>query len=522
MRILSVLFFLLLFLPLYSQQTLNPIHSFYKDRFYEMALDKDDLYPSFFPRSAGEVGLKAYIRDSSIQYYQMTQKLYKDHLFEISGEGYSLNMSPTFNLSRGQNRADTSAQSIYQNTRGFLMELDVYDKLSFSTSFYENQARFFDYESQHYIRNGELYPKPENGEGVYSPQNAVVPGAARTKPFKEGGFDYGYAIGYLVYAPVKNVRIMAGNNHQFIGAGHRSLFYSDNSVPSTYFRTDFKFLKRFDYTAFRARSFNLMRRQVSNTVEAFYESKYFSAHYLSFKASKNLRLSLFEGSYWKTDDGFKTSNLPYRYLAPVLFFPSIYGASASSVNHSIHGFEAEGRIKNLILYGQLAAKQWHLNLMAAQVGFRWYSPFKVKEMLVQMEYNEVPRGIYENQDPRLSYSNYNMPSAHIRGSGFSEFVLRVTKTYKRAFFNFNLSHYDLKNHFLHDHLPYTGVNTEVESGKQILNVSSELGFRLNKKLNLNIFVRYDYRTSTVAGDIPLTNGVSVGLATRLINHYKDF
>ena len=69
----------------------------------------------------------------------------------------------------------------FTNTRGYLIEADLGEKLSFSTSFYENQAVFSNYLDL-YIRN-----------------NQIVPGQGYSRNFKETGFDYAMSSGYVTY-----------------------------------------------------------------------------------------------------------------------------------------------------------------------------------------------------------------------------------------------------------------------------------------------------------------------------------
>jgi hypothetical protein len=236
-------FLLFIFFPsgLFGQQNLLPISSFYKDQLLAPRPNSYGLRPSFFPRSEGEYDLYSAIRDSSKQYYELTEYLFKKHLFEIKGDGYKMLISPLLNLGLGKDYSDTNERRLFNNTRGFVVEIDLLDKLSFSTALYENQNRFTQYETTYYESAGERYPAADSN---YYLENAVIPGGARTKPFKGDGFDYAYAIGSIIYAPKPHLRFMLGNNANFVGEGYRTLLLSDNSVPSIYFRGDSKISKK--------------------------------------------------------------------------------------------------------------------------------------------------------------------------------------------------------------------------------------------------------------------------------------
>jgi hypothetical protein len=509
---LLVLLFSCLFTQ--AQQNLIPIQDFYKDNLFRPDLQKN-LPSSFLPRSEGEFDLLRAIRDSSVQYYEITERIYKHHLVEIEGDGYQLNLSPIMNIALGKDMDDTSGRKFFDNTRGYLMELDIYDKLSFSSQLYENQNRFLDYQRAYYMSMGERYPKEEG----YRPENGVVPGAARTKPFKGDGFDYGYAVGNVIYAPSNKLRFMMGNNRQFVGYGHRSLFLSDNAVPSSYFRTDIKFHPRWDYSIMRSKTFNLLRRPNRTTVEAYYEPKLFSSHYLSWNVHPNLRLSLFEGSYWNVGDSISSRRVNGGYFVPLPFLANSLVGDENMVS-SINGLEVAAEIKGILFYTQLSARNWSADNFGFQLGMRKHRPFKWKKAFLQIEYNSVPAGVYEAKNRRLSYSAYNVSSAHIKGSGFSEYIFRFEKEHKRLYASMNVNFYNLYAHKEGSLLAlYDSIDSKTGS---ILLVKTEAGVRLNKKINLQLFIRHIFRQSSVPGEIQRTNGVFGGISTTLFNQTNDF
>ena len=50
----------------------------------------------------------------------------------------------------------------------------------------------------------------------------------------------------------------------------------------------------------------------------------------------------------------------------------------------------------------------------------------------------------------------------------------------------------------------------------------EVGYRMNRKLNLTLFGSYMYRTDNSLPTTSFTQYLTVGLRTGLINHYNDF
>ncbi len=497
-------------------QTLLPIHSFYKDQLFSNKLDQPYNGGDFFPVSANEYDLIPAINDSSKQYYDLTEILFKKFLFELKGEDYSLNITPLVNFSMGKDLADTSNPELFQNTRGFYVEGTLLKNFSFSTSFYENQGRFASYQRIYYKNAGELYPQADSS---YQQQNAVIPGAGRTKDFKGDGFDYAFALGSLCYQPTDFLSISAGNNHQFIGEGHRSILLSDNSVPVPYFRIDYKIGKRFSFSYMRARMINLLRRPFTSSAEAYYESKGYSVNYLTYKPTDWINLSLFDGGLWNRGDSLIGKNAHPLLFNPVPLVSSVILKGKGEV-FSLMGLNAGIQIgKNHRFYGQLAVSDLDFSRAAAQIGYRGYRFFGLSDFMIQMEVNAVPVGFYEAANPRLNYVNYNLSIAHIKGQGFVEYMLRSTYEWKRLYLMQSVSLYDLKDYDPLSLLPVYSDNTS--TNYSIFYSNTEIGYRFNRKINLCLFASFIVRTQSNYSDSS-TQMLQFGLRTSLINNYTDF
>lgn len=505
----------------FGQQNLLPISSFYKDQLFRPHPMSEKLIvqfsgSSFLPRSEGDFNLHQIIRDSSVQYYDFTDHLFKKHLIEIKGDGYFITVSPALNIGLGKDFADTSASKLFNNTRGILVEVDIMDNFSFSTALYENQNRFTRYESDYYSSIGERYP---SADSTYYVENGIIPGAARTKPFKGDGFDYAYAIGNLVYAPNHYLRLSAGNNAQFVGMGYRSLLLSDNSVPAIYIRADIDLTKKLNYTVLRSKQFNVLRRQFSTTVEKYYEPKLFSTQYLNYQFTPKFSAGLFEGTYWNVGDSVSSKDVNGAYYIPLPFVGSALVNNSNEAN-VLAGIQAQYALKyNCQLYGQLALSNWNTQSIGSQIGVRYYDFLGLKNSLLQLEYNNVPKQLYMADNSRINYSAYNLPSAHPKGNGFQEIVLRANYTKKRLYADIKGVAYILKD-YQEGNLIASNNNLVKQNGT-IYHQQLELGYRVNLKMNLEIFVQHTYRSVSFAGS-QNTNAAIFGLRTGLINHYNDF
>lgn len=498
------------------QQNSLLLHSFFKDRLFDNSVDSVYVGSSFLPVFESEHNLNERLRDSSIQYYNLTETLFKKHLFEAKGANYFITISPVLDLAKGKDFDDTNVRTLFQNTRGFLIEGDLLKNFSFSTALFENQGRYSKYETSYYSSIGELYPN--QGTGVYTTQNAVVPGGARTKPFKGDGFDYAYAVGNIVYKPHRSILLSAGNTSQFIGDGYRSLLLSDNSVPAPFIRGVFKISEKWQFNYFRMRLMNLMRKPVSSSVEAYYESKAFSANYITFLPSKKISISLFEGVIWSKGDSITSHKAHPLYYNPIPFVANlaltdqeIYSVIGLNLSYSLtpgHRF-----------YGQFALGNLNSKQLAYQIGYRGYNYFGLKNFMLQLEYNNVSKDMYSSNNSRLNFSHYNLPLAAVKGNSFQEILLRSNYEWKRIYFDLKTIVYFVKDYSSVDLLPVTKT-VPLETGAILLQ-QIELGYRFNKKMNLTIFGNWQFR-SEMLSVFQTTNQVFIGLRTGINNRYNDF
>jgi hypothetical protein len=509
---LSFIFLKVLLSYSYSQNNLQPINSYYRDQLYQTDRRVQYTGSNFLPVSESEYNIIHVIRDSSILYNDVAVGLLQKHMVELKGKDYQLNISALGNFSLGRDVLDTLKPKLFQNTRGVLIEGDLFKNFSFSTSFFENQARFSSFESQFVKNNGEYYSY-WNG---YSQQNGVVSGGARTKPFKTDAFDYAYAIGNFIYKPIEKLSIIAGNNQQFIGAGYRSMLLSNSSCGTPYLRLDYKLNSKWSFNYLRSRYMNLVRKRNYTTVEGYYQPKGFSANYITYQPNKKLSLSFFEGSTWSMGDSLTTKAVNPLFFAPVLGFSLLV---KSNQTYSIYGLNVSYILgENYRFYGQVAVGRGSQQ-NAVQIGIRAYDLMKLKNSLIQIEFNMASKNMYISSNARLNYSNYNLPIAHIRGTGFKELLIRFNWEYKRYFIELKSSNYFLSEYNSNALLPLKLTN-QLQNGI-ILNEQLEVGFRFNPKLNVNIFASLLWRNEAI--DTTKSNLLfQVGIRTGLMSQHNDY
>lgn len=374
---------------------------------------------------------KPYVYEDLVNYYDFVsenealkqdrqtwsgKKIWNEHLVQLQSKDYWFTLDPILDLQLGKD-TDADFNTTYNNTRGVYIQGGLGKKFSFSASVFENQGRFAQYFNQY-----------AESLKAFGPDPAIIPGRGIAKRFKEDAYDYPVAEGYLSYSPAKFINIQFGHGKQFIGDGYRSLLQSDVASPYPYLKLNTKFWK-IKYT----NTWTWLKDVRPEAVEDdAFRTKYIANHFLSWNVSKRLNLGLFESVIWENtnDRGFDIN-----YLNPVIFFRAIEFETGQGAGNAILG--ASGKYKfndNVNVYGQFILDEFSLNDVKAgekswknkygfQVGAKYYNAFKVKNLMLQAEYNQVRPYTYSHNTIVLNYAHNNQPMAHLWGANFRELVL---------------------------------------------------------------------------------------------------
>ena len=338
----------------------------------------------------------------------------------------------------------------------------------------------------------------------------MVPGGGRTKPFKDGGYDYAYAIGSFLYKPIENLEIRVGNAPSFIGSGYRSLILSDNSYQAPSLDVKYSFLKKWSYGARRTRLFNLIRKNAFSTVEGYYQPKASALHYITYDVTPKVTIGFFENAIWSMGDTI-TEKPTGLYYAPIPFLGLL-----QSENFSLYGFDATETVGEKVrFYQQFVLSGFKSQNMGFQLGVRFYD--LLPNSMLQFEYNKVGTDLYTAEAPNMSYTHYNLPLAHPKGQGFDELIVRANISIKRFYGESKTVCYWLKNYNERILLPMNNESVEIED--VIVHQQFELGYRINPKINFCFFGRAVLRVSDIE---PTQLLLHVGLSTNLFNSYNDY
>ena len=428
------------------------------------------------------------------------RKFFEESLIVIDTGVVHLSVDLLFNFAGGKDLADDSIGTLYNNTRGFIVRGDLTKKLSFVTTFYENQTKFPGYVND-FISTSE-----------------VAPGEGRVKPYKSG-YDYGWASGYVSYSPVSFVNIQFGHDKNFIGDGYRSLLLSDNAFNYPFLKITTSWLKgRLQYTNTFASLQTLERFNNSSTPEALFKRKAGTFHYLSYAIGKRVEVGIFEGIVWQQTDDSVSVAVDKSMFVPIIGLNTMLNGM-NGVNNALLGLNLKVKATNkLQLYEQLMFDG--VDKFGVQLGFKGYDAFTLKNLAIQGEFNWVSSRGYSHATAMQSYTHYNQPLAHSMGASFTEIVGLIDYSLKNWMvsykMNFAVYSTDGKDPLIVDVGSIIG-----ETGRVLYN-KIEVGYMLLPKTNMRINLGVQTRYDNLDPNHRTTNYVYFGFRTNLNNNYYDF
>ena len=529
----------------YSQHTNLLLGRNYSSDINKALHTKDsDIHTSFKPILNSSL---SFASDSVIESnYQSTykkwylRKTFSEHFIVLEGDDYKVIASPIINLSKGKELIDS--KSTFTNSRGYLIEGDLGKKISFATSFVENQAIFPNYLDESIRKNN------------------VVPGQGYARDFKETGFDYAMSSGYVTYRPNNMFAVQFGHGKNFIGDGYRSLLLSDNTFNYPYLKIQTTFWK-VQYTNLYAELMDInyfATHGLPNWDQMGYPKKYMSAHYLSLNATKKLNISLYEAVIWRMNHAPGSSGFDVNYLNPIAMLRPIE-FSVNSPDNVLVGVNTKYTFESSYMYGQLVLDEFSINDLRAndgfwankigyQLGYKIFDPFNIDRLTLQTEYNYVRPYTYAHHNPQQNYAHYNQPLAHPLGANFSELLFMANYKWKRFEIDAKIMFAKYGGDFKGDTVSY-GSNVYFSTGNyaqeaglvgmgsgrpsdygiemyqgnlttidcKSLNVSYIINPYTNLKINLGLTLRNSHNDDE---DVK-SQFINFGIMSDLFNHYYD-
>ena len=404
-NIVFIIFLLFFSLDLFAQHTNVHLGNSY-NLLHEKKFLTQDYHTSFKPLVKSVVNFKKDIFLESESNSWFNRKLFNEHLVIIDTQDYYFTASPIIHFELGK---EQSSGEKFKNTRGFLLEGSIGDRVSFQTSFMENQASFPNYID------------------IYVRKNLVIPGQGYKRDFKSDAFDYAMASGYVSIKPAKSFIIQFGHGKHFIGDGYRSLLLSDISFNYPFLRVQTN-IGKIQYTNLYT-EFQDIRNPLS--YETGFAKKYMSSHHLSYNISKQFNISFYESVIWRINHAPGNNGFDFNYLNPIIFFrPVEY--SINSPDNVLMGLNAKYQVlEEAYVYSQFVldefsltsmreGKNWWGNKYGYQLGIKSYNTLKISDLTFQAEYNIVRPYTYAHHNPSQNYAHYNQPLAHPLGANFDE------------------------------------------------------------------------------------------------------
>lgn len=439
--------------------------------------------------------------DTAEYYYKITEKIFSEHLIELNKPDFKIYADVLFDFGFGQETrdqisADRQENSLFQNTRGFVVQGQIGKKVFFYTDFRENQGRYAGYLNK------------------FIDSTQVFPGSGRIKPFGEEGYDYSMASGFVGIEATDWLNLSFGHFKQFVGHGYRSLLLSDNAhnYPFASYEIDAlagKIQHRYTLALLQ----NLDRLPQGETPEAIFKRKVASWNYLSFKPLPNLELGLFEEVIWKVfDDSLGSQPFDYRALIPVPGINSALLGLDDQEDNARLGLNAAWFVTPMVkIYGQVLSAGGQLNLDGFQIGSRWSGI--LSRFDIQAEYNHSSNSATRDQSDLQSAYHFNQPLGHVLGRDFSEVIGILTYYHNRLFGR-------VKSVYIH----FDGEEntTSGSNSMEILHTDLRMGYIFNPSCNFQVYTGYTYRAERLESDEKLNGFWYIGIKTAMSNIYSDF
>lgn len=449
-------------------------------------------------------GIDGVGRDTTKYYYWYTEKLFSDHLIELRKKNFKLNADFIFDFGYGNEiQAPGEPTDTYVNQRGFSISAQIGERVFLFTDFREIQTRVPAYLNR------------------FADSLSVLPGSPQLKIFKETGYDYNMANGYIGVRAADWLELSMGHYEQFIGFGHRSLILSDNSFNYPFASYSLKPGKgkiQYKYTIGLLQ--NQERLPVGEAPESLFKRKYFNVNYISFKPFDNLEIGLAEVTIWKSFDD-STGTVPFnaQSLIPIPGLNTAINGFGSEDQNSLLGLNVGWHpTENLSLYGQFVADDPDDELYGYQLGAEYRNI--LDRFDINIEYNHADPYMYGAEESLQSFSHSNQALTHPMGAGFDEYRLGLTYFYKRIL---------LSAEWVYAEYDETGRDilkprsTENISSSRDLNYQNiRFAYVFNPKTNFQVYAGFTNREEDFKNDSNTNQFWYFGIRTDLNNIYRDF
>lgn len=449
------------------------------------------------------------------------RKIRSENFVEHRSKNFTLLINPILNLALTKSK--DYKDNFFMNTRGIEIKGSIGKKVTYYTSFYENQARFVPYVSNRVS------------------ESLVAPGQGSVKILKNGKYDFSRASAYVNIDVAKYFAVQLGHAKHFIGEGYRSLLLADNSFNYPYLKLS---------ASYRNFRYIIMWSQYQSFSTAYYNyhpRKYASMSYLSWMPKAGFEISLFESIIWpgNTKEDSKKFNL--NFFNPIIMSRSaIYGLN--NEKNILLGLNTRIKIyKYAQFFAQFALDNYNSkekadNNYAFQIGFKHFDLFhnniRNANWFVHAEYNYIAPYTYTWQNPSQAFTHYNQAVAHPAGSGLKEIVaisclnyrdfsLKLKAIYLINSLDENNTNYgsDIFRPNIKDNTIISHIGNKVGQGieNKLFDANVELAYTINPINRLQIFAGFTMRElSNITINTSKQTFYTFGIKTNINNYYYDY
>lgn len=449
-------------------------------------------------------GIAGIGRDTAKYYYWYTEKIFSDHLVELRKDNFKLNADFIFDFSYGSELISPESRSnTYVNQRGFALSAQIGERVFIYTDFREIQTRVPFYLNK------------------FADSLSVLPGSPQLKVFKETGWDYNMANGYVGVRAANWLELSLGHFEQFVGFGHRSLILSDNSFNYPFASYNIKPGKgkiQYKYTIGLLQ--NQDRLPIGEAPESLFKRKYFNLNYLSFKPLNNLEIGIAELTVWKQfDDSTGTEPFNAQSLIPVPGLNTAINGFNSEEHNSLIGLNIGWHTtRNLSIYGQLVLDDPDTETYGYQIGAKYRKIFKRVDFGV--EYNHAEPFMYGAEEALQSFTHSNQALAHPMGAGFDEYRFELNYYYNRLLLTAELIYADYSEQG-RDILKPPGTEN-ISSINQLNYQNIRLAYVFNPRTNMQVYAGITNRKEDFKNGSNTNQFWYFGIRTDLNNVYRNF
>jgi len=448
-------------------------------------------------------------------------KLWSEHLIILDTNNYTINSTTvTIDPAVDFRIGSEDGRYNYKNTRGYILNGLIGEKLSVRSEFYETQTTLPDYAAE------------------WVDTMKFIPGMIRMKPFGTNGFDYGVVFSQIMWQPLKNYGMRLGYDRFHIGRGYRSMILSDASQAYPFLMNTFthgKWSLSHNIASLHNPDYN-NRLNVPLSESGVYQQKWFSFTYLTYSPKSWLNLGLFESVMFMPADSTGISFYPMSML-PLPLVRTI-AIESKGLHHAMIGLQADATWRKYFnFYSQIVVDELYLSKLkyqqglqgAVQLGLRYFR----SSSYLFCEFNLATNNAYTSSHEWTSYTGNDQPLAHPTGQQFNECVAGA-HWQRHLFFADIMFNYiragalPITDNYLradnYTNVLLTGFYEPISRPDRVMHLGCTVSYYINPVTNFVIFAGMHYRKYHSTLSVTPGNSLTyeIGIRHMIRKQYYDF